>query len=84
MIRLSPSEETRADLLLVLIIREIIRAQAGEAVALRALADAAGTLLSGCRHDLRIFWETELGRAAAEAAELSQRDDKTCKPGGAA
>jgi hypothetical protein len=69
MIRLSPIEETRADMLLVGIIREIIHQEAGEAVALRALADAAGTLLSGCRHDLRVFWETELGRAAAQAAE---------------
>lgn len=81
MIRLSPIEETRADVLLVRIIREIIHVQAGEAVALRALADAAGTLLSGARHELRVFWETELGRAAAEAAELSQTTE-TCKPSG--
>jgi hypothetical protein len=81
MIRLSPDEERRADMLLVAIIREIIHAEAGEAVALRALADAAGTLLCGGRHDLRVFWENELGRAAQEAAEFVA-DDKTCKPRG--
>jgi hypothetical protein len=69
MIRLSPIEEARADMLLVGIIREIIHQQVGEAIALRALADAAGTLLSGCRHELRVFWEIELGRAAAEAEQ---------------
>lgn len=70
MIRLDPEEQRRADMLLVAIVREIIRAQAGEAVAISALAEAAGTLLWNCKHELRVFWEQELGRAARNMADL--------------
>lgn len=75
MIELTDAEITRSDMLLVRLIREIIRHEAGDRVALRTLAEVAATII-GDNRALRIFWQEQLERAGREAAGLTAQARK--------